>query len=209
MESVTDEEFDAIIGGEPPSKAVIVRPAGYPADVPKYVMDNLLSPREARFVIEFLNDMNGTRAILRCGFTKSYDCARAMAVDYRKRPLVNKAIYEGAVQSGFSQARVLSELANLAHYDPVVHHDAEGNLVANKDLSQEQLRAVKKVRTRTTYRTDSAGNEVKEVDQDVEFADKQAALSKLAQILKMEPQKNAEGPAVAIQINVPQRDIGL
>lgn len=100
----------------------------------------MLTPKQQRFVAEYLIDLNATQAAIRAGYSPK------TAKVQGSRLLTNVAI-ASAVGAGkarqlqtaeLSAARVLEEYRRLAFIDLRSFFDDDGNLKAMKDLSAEQ-----------------------------------------------------------------------
>ena len=78
-----------------------------------------LAPREARFVDEYLLDLNGARAAVRAGY--SARSARQLAARLLAKPSVRAEVdrrrQELAHRTGIEQERILDELASIAFSD--------------------------------------------------------------------------------------------
>ena len=95
-----------------------------------------LTPKQARFVAEYLIDLNGTQAAIRAGFSKK-------SADKIAFQLLGKTRVRAAVEAGkakqlekaeVSAARVLEELRRIAFLDPGQFFDENMDLRPMKDL---------------------------------------------------------------------------
>lgn len=130
-----------------------------------------LLPSHARFVEEYLIDLNGQKAAERAGFAPK--TARITASKLLTLPNVKAALKEAqearSQRTGITQDRVLEELQHLAFSnvdDYMV--SPEGRLVPAEgvDPKREVMRAVSSIKYRT--RTTGAGKSL-EVVREVEF----------------------------------------
>lgn len=99
-----------------------------------------MTPRQQRFIAEYLIDSNATQAAIRAGFSKrtahsagprllaNVEVARAIAEDKKRI----------AERCDLTAARVLEELRRLAFCDPRSFFDAAGNLKPLAELTSEQ-----------------------------------------------------------------------
>ena len=136
-----------------------------------------LTAKQAKFVEEYLLDLNAAAAARRAGYTTK----RSEAIGY---DLLTKADIQAAVQSaqrersartGVTADRVLKEIARIAFADPraVMSWGPDGVALRNSsDLSDDEAAAVAEV---SETWTDSGGGSRK-----VKLHDKVAALEKLA-----------------------------
>ena len=99
-----------------------------------------MTPKQARFVAEYLIDLNATQAAIRAGYS-------AKTAQVQGSRLLSNAMVAAAVATGkgrqlatadLSAVRVLEELRRLALVDLRGFFDDAGNLKAIKDLTAEQ-----------------------------------------------------------------------
>lgn len=124
-----------------------------------------LTPRQARFVSEYLLDLNATQAAKRAGF--SVRTAKAAGSRLLTFVAVAAAISEGKKQTeaktGITRERVLAELELLAFSD-VSHYlvsDA-GNVDLAAGAPNGAMRAISAIKRRVT--TDSEGGVTRETE---------------------------------------------
>jgi phage terminase small subunit len=128
--------------------------------------DRALTPRQQRFVDEYLVDLNATQAAIRAGYSAK------TAEQQGPRLLGNVGVAAGiaagkakrAAKVGLSQERVLEEVEGLAHSD-VTHYvfDDEANqLKLAPGAPPNAMRAVSSVKYRS--RTDEDGNVTRECE---------------------------------------------
>lgn len=105
-----------------------------------------LTIKEARFVEQYLVDLNGTQAIIRAGYGVRRDTANRVAYQNLRRPRVAKAISMAlAERSGVTVARVIDEYAKIGFSritdyvsfgpDGVVLKDSAALLAEGHDLA--------------------------------------------------------------------------
>lgn len=103
-----------------------------------------LTPKQQRFVAEYLGELNATQAAIRAGYS-------AKTADREGYRLLRKAEIAAAVQAGkskqiaaadLSAARVLEELRRLAFADLRRLFDEHGNLKPLTQLSAEDAAAI-------------------------------------------------------------------
>lgn len=79
-----------------------------------------LTPKQQRFVEEYLVDLNATQAAIRAGYSER--TANEIGAENLAKPSVKAAVdlalAERAEKTGITAERVLSEIANMAFYDP-------------------------------------------------------------------------------------------
>lgn len=139
-----------------------------------------MTPRQERFVEEYLVDFNATQAAIRAGY--SAHSARGNAYGLLKRPEVRAAVSRGRARlaraSQVTAERVIQEYAALAFSDlrEVADWGPDGVVPkAARELSPDAARAVAEV---TDSRSKTGSGSVK-----VKLHDKKGALDALARHL--------------------------
>ena len=84
-----------------------------------------LTPKQARFVEEYLVDLNATQAAIRAGYSES--TARAIGHENLTKPDIQEAIAE-ARGTEITADRVLEEYAKIAFFDPRKLFMADGGI---------------------------------------------------------------------------------
>ena len=117
-----------------------------------------LTPRQRRFVDEYLLDLNGKQAAIRAGYSPK--TAEVLASQTLRNPKVQAALAEAmaarAQRVELTQDTVLRELALLAQSD-VTHYviDQEGNVALRAGAPAGAMRAVSSLKKRIVH-TESA-----------------------------------------------------
>jgi len=90
-----------------------------------------LTPKQERFVDEYLIDLNATQAAIRAGYSKG--SARQQACVLLTNPNIQAAIGEGRAKlserTGITAQRVLDEIARISFADPRRLFDANGSVL--------------------------------------------------------------------------------
>lgn len=140
-----------------------------------------LTPRQRRFVDEYLIDLNGAAAARRAGYSAT--CAKSYSANLIGKPHVAAAIAEAKSErlqrTHVTQDRVIAEYARLAFADirEFVDWGPDGVVLKPSDgLADEQARCVAEV---TETRTQHGGS------RRVKLHDKKGALDALARHLGM------------------------
>lgn len=111
----------------------------------------LLSDKEARFVDEYLIDMNASKAAERAGYSKR--SAGQIGYELLSRPRVQEALRarqkQLSAEVNITQRRALAEYANIAFFRLHKLFDAEGKLIKPQDLPDEVSAAVSSFRLKT------------------------------------------------------------
>lgn len=151
---------------------------------------NGLTPRQARFVEEYLVDTNATQAAIRAGYSKNGAHVTGSQVLSYPKVAAQIAIRRKELANSLeiTQERVLLEYARVAFYDPRKLFDDNGNLKKIEDLDDDTARAI----ASTEVVTRSLGDGEVEYVHKVKAWDKLTALGKLAEHLGLFNEKPAE-----------------
>ena len=103
-----------------------------------------LTPKQARFVAEYLIDLNATQAAIRAGYSEK--TAQAIGAENLTKPMVAAAIHaaqtERAKRTEITQDRVLQELGRIAFFDLRKLYRADGSLKAMHELDDDAAAVV-------------------------------------------------------------------
>lgn len=159
-----------------------------------------LNERQARFVQEYLKDLNATAAYIRAGYSSNGKAAEANAARLIGNDKVQEAIAKARAKheerTGVTVARVVQEAARIALFDPRKLFNEDGTAKAITDLDDDTAAAI-------------AGLKVKRVSTDSQdmctileykVADKNAALEKLFRHLGAYEKDNAQANPIAALI---------
>ncbi len=139
-----------------------------------------LSPREYRFVEEYIVDLNGKAAAIRAGLGKTPKSATEIASRMRRKLAVAAAISKlMAERSGATESRIVEELGNIAFANLADFVRIEKGALVVTDtakLSKDQQAAICEI----TETVNEHGRTLK-----VKLCDKVAALDRLAKVLTM------------------------
>ena len=164
-----------------------------------------LTPKQKRFIEEYLTDLNATRAYLRSGYRCSEEAARRNANRLLTNADIQLAIQqaneERSRRTEITQDRVLQEEAKIAFFDPRGLFDRNGKLKPINELSADEAAAI-------------ASMEITETPEGLKtrlrFHDKGKSLERIERHLgmfndKLKPSGNEEGPLLKIVIDGPER----
>ena len=160
-----------------------------------------LNPKQERFVVEYLVDLNATQAAIRAGYSPK--TAGVQAFDLLKKPEIAAAIelqrHVHATSTGLTVERVLTEAMRLAFFDIRKLTDAEGNPLPINQLDDDTAAAIQGLELATErMRGDEDGAET--VVRKYKVADKNVALERLFKHLGLFAKDNAQtNPAEAMQ----------
>jgi phage terminase small subunit len=117
--------------------------------------ESKLTPKQARFVAEYLIDLNATQAAIRAGY--SAKTAEVIGHQNLRKLQIAAAIAEAqqkrAERTGITQERVLAETELLAFSD-VTHYELDdlGNLVLAEGAPTGAMRAVQSIKRKVFTR---------------------------------------------------------
>ncbi len=146
-----------------------------------------LSPKQKRFVLEYLTDLNATRAAIRAGYSAhtATEQASRLLTNVNVAAAVAAAQDKRAESVGIEAERVLREVARLALYDPRALFNEDGSPKLPLDLDDDIAAAI----TSLKIERDDEGNIVK---LDYRLADKNAAIEKLMKHLGLFERDNRQ-----------------
>ena len=103
-----------------------------------------LTPKQKRFVDEYLVDLNATQAAIRSGYSKK----RANVIGYENltKPYISEAIAVKRKQIekeiGITRERIVKEMANLAFFNVKSFYDVEGGYIPVHKLDDDVASAI-------------------------------------------------------------------
>lgn len=141
-----------------------------------------LTPKQARFVEEYIVDLNATQAAIRAGY--SLDTAGKIGSENLSKPEIQEAIqtaqHERSMRTKITADNVLLEISRLAFSDLRKIHNEDGSLIPLHKLDDHTAHAVSSVKVKTSYVKDADGNMVPENVVEYKLWDKNSALEKAA-----------------------------
>ena len=162
-----------------------------------------LSPLQLKFVTEYVQDFNATRAAIRAGYSER--AARQYAHQLLQRPKISKAIEEFHKKTDITNDRIIQEYARVAFLDPVSFYDDQGKFLSIKDMPTEARRAITALEEEEQF--DSNGVPKGRLKK-VRFASKIKALDSLARIRGLLNDTTDSGsPGFEVHIHLGQDNI--
>jgi phage terminase small subunit len=144
-----------------------------------------LTPKQTRFVAEYLVDLNATQAAIRAGY--SAKTAEQLGYQLLQHPSVSAAVSRGTAKAiartDISASRVLEELRRLAFIDMRGYYDEQGNLKPIHALNDEQGAALAGMEV--IIKNAKAGDGVTDEIHKFKVWDKTRALEMLAKHFKL------------------------
>ncbi|MDP9438247.1 MAG: terminase small subunit [Actinomycetota bacterium] len=163
-----------------------------------------LTPRQQRFVAEYVADPNATQAAIRAGYSPR--TAYSIGPENLKKPeieaVVEEARAELAERAGVERDRVMEEFRRVAFSDLRDAVEWSGKSMAirsSSDLTPDAARAIQEV-TETVTETPEGGQRVV---RRVKLYDKLGALREVAKLIGMYPKDGTGG--VQVNVNVDNR----
>jgi phage terminase small subunit len=153
-----------------------------------------LTPKQEAFILEYLKDLNATQAAIRAGYSPK--AAAETGYANLRKPQIQAALAERLADlmatKGIEADHVLEELRRVAFSDMrdfASWGPDHVTLVASDQLTDEQARAVKKVKLTETSTTivqkDGSERTTSRRQIELELYEKLTALDKLGQYLKL------------------------
>jgi phage terminase small subunit len=178
-----------------------------------------LTPRQARFVEEYLIDLNGTQAAIRAGYSaRSADVeASRLLANAKVAESVARAKAERSARVGLHADRVLEELAAIgfARMPDFVEWGGDGQmrLKPSVDLSERDAAAVAQVvETEKFIKTTGRDESLMSRERSIKLHDKLGTLKLLGQHIGMFTEKHEltgkDGEPLVFTIAIDRRDDG-
>jgi phage terminase small subunit len=149
-----------------------------------------LTPKQERFVQEYLVDLDATKAAIRAGYSEK--TAAAIGYENLRKPHVNEAVEKAKAERSertlVTVDQVVEELAKIgfSNMTRVASWGPDGSsLKGSSEISEGDARCVSEVSVNTTVRTDKYGDVTETVNARVKLHDKLSALKMLGQHLGM------------------------
>lgn len=163
----------------------------------------VLTDKQARFVEEYLVDLNATQAAIRAGYSE--DTARSIASENLSKPDIAEAIAaaqaERSKRTQVTQDMVIQELARIGFSDLRKALTPDGHLIDPQDWDDDTAAAIASMEV---VRRSNIGKDKDDPDEPIEFThkiktwDKNSALEKLAKHLGMFVDKVEHSGQVAL-----------
>lgn len=146
------------------------------------IAETKLTPRQQRFVDEYLIDRNATQAAIRAGYNPKN--ASKLGYNNIQKPVVQQAIHT-AIQkqqkrTEITQDRVLQEYARLAFFDPRKLFRADGSPKPIEALDDDTAAALTSIDVREEYEGSGEERVFVGYTKKYRLANKMGALNSLA-----------------------------
>jgi len=149
----------------------------------KYMANNKLTPKQAKFIDEYLIDLNATQAAIRAGYSKR--TAQRIGSENLSKPVIIAELQRKreqlAKERDITPQKVLAEYCKLAFLDPRAFYDKKGNLLSIHELPADVAAALTGMDISSLASKDGEFETVRKI----KFSDKRAALDSIAKHLGM------------------------
>jgi phage terminase small subunit len=163
-----------------------------------------LNELQARFVVEYLKDLNGTQAYKRAGYKANSSVAANQAAWLLANPKVIAALKAKREQmltaADLSTERTLREIARIAYFDQRKMMTADGAPIPLHQLDDDTAAALAGMDVLEQYEGVGEDRKLVGLVKKYKIADKNAALEKAAKILGLFEKDNAQKPPAVIQM---------
>lgn len=111
-----------------------------------------LSPKQARFVREYLTSRNGEQSAIKAGYHKKTARSQAarLLTKANVREEINRQREAIAARTLITADRLLQEIAHIAFADPADVSDESGNLIPVRDLPVHARKAIASIKVKRT-----------------------------------------------------------
>lgn len=113
-------------------------------------MTNKFTPKQQRFIEEYLVDLNGTQAAIRAGYSEKTACEQAVRLlaNVRIQQAIQEAMHKRSERTGITADMVLRELAKIG-FSNMRNYAAWGpsyvHLMNSSEISEDDCAAVQEV----------------------------------------------------------------
>jgi phage terminase small subunit len=168
----------------------------YPS-TPRGLETRGLTPKQCRFVAEYLVDLNGTQAAIRAGYSRK--TANEQAARLLAKASVKEAVAAGQARhlakADISAERVLEEVRRIAFSSIAELFDANGNLKPMQHLTPDQAAPIKVFEHRNLTAANGASVSILRI----RLWDKVRALEMLMKYLGLLPEKIDLGGPITVR----------
>lgn len=165
-----------------------------------------MSPKQVRFVAEYLIDLNASEAAVRAGYSRK--TARSIASELLTKPDIAAAVVEKQAKqlakADLTAERVLEELRRLAFFDVAEFFDDSGNLKPVSDIPKEARAAIAGIEVARANLDPKDGKKSEEWLHKIKLAPKQASLEMLAKHFGLLIERVEHSGGIAITHEVPE-----
>ncbi len=151
--------------------------------------ESKITPKEARFIMEYVKCLSATEAAIQAGYTDSRDLAQHIGHDIIHKPKIaaqiNMQLDAKAKRTMLSADLIIKELLLIASANPRDAFDERGELKDIRDMPENLARAISSFDVKEEYWGTGAAREKIATVKSVKFWCKNKALETLARHLKL------------------------
>ena len=168
------------------------------------------TPKQARFVAEYLIDLNATRAATRAGYSArtAYSAGQRLLKDVDVAAAIRKAMDKRAARTEITADRVLQEFAKIGFSDVRRIFTSTGQLQPPTELDDETAAAVQSVEVVTRRVPGSEDGDTERVHK-IKLADKIGALTQIGRHLGMFTDKSEVDLKGGLNVTIDRGDADL
>lgn len=145
-----------------------------------------MTPKQARFIEEYLIDLNATQAAIRAGYSEK--TAQEIGAENLSKPIIaaaiQKALEERSRRTEITADKVLCEIARLSFMDPRKVFDDQGRLLPIHQLPDEVAAGISSIEVVTSKVPGGEATDVEHTAK-IKFWDKRGSLELLGKHLKL------------------------
>ena len=182
-------------------------------------MGNKLPNRQARFVAEYLIDLNATKAAIRAGYSKktAYSQGQRLLKNVEIASQVADKTGKRLDRLEISADRVLQELAKLAFYDPGALLESDGSMKQIREIDDLTRMAVAGLEVTELFEGTGDEKHAYGLCKKIKLADKGQNLERLGRYFKLFTEKSEiSGPdggplevSLAASISQARKRVGI
>lgn len=170
----------------------------------RVIAEKKLTPKQKRFVDEYLIDLNATQAAIRAGYspkTANEQGARLLA-NVSIAQTIQKAMQDREQRTEITQDRVLQEYARLAFYDPRKLFQPDGTPKPIEALDDDTAAALAGLEVREEFEGTGQDRVFTGYTKKYKLANKLGALDSLAKHLGLFEPKEEDSEEETIKIEI-------
>ena len=175
-----------------------------PRKAVRVIAEKKLTPKQKRFVDEYLIDLNATQAAIRAGYspkTANEQGARLLA-NVSIAQTIQKAMQDREQRTEITQDRVLQEYARLAFYDPRKLFQPDGTPKPIEALDDDTAAALAGLEVREEFEGTGQDRVFTGYTKKYKLANKLGALDSLAKHLGLFEPKEEDSEEETIKIEI-------
>lgn len=152
-------------------------------------MANAASPKQMLFALEYLKDLNATRAYREVYGAKNDNvaavCGAKLLRNAKVAPLVQQAMDKRAGRTELTADKVLTEIGHMAYLDPLEMYDENNCLKPIADIPENLRRAIASIKTEELFEGRGGDREMIGYTKEVRLWNKPSSLEMHGKHLKL------------------------